>query len=95
MSERVDSVSCKFQFQFPWSSMQIVFILIRCFSLSSCGPSLLLLGSFFCWIYGVLVAFASALAGIEVQIQVDDAGIAGRQFSLGVLKLVTCMALIG
>nr|TKR90691.1 hypothetical protein D5086_0000230960 [Populus alba] len=66
-----------------------------CFSLSSCGPSLLLLGSFFCWIYGVLVAFASALAGIEVQIQVDDAGIAGRQFSLGVLKLVTCMALIG
>ncbi|KAG6789679.1 hypothetical protein POTOM_005798 [Populus tomentosa] len=55
----------------------------------------LLLGSFFCWIYGVLVAFASALAGIEVQIQVDDAGIAGRQFSLGMLKLVICMALIG
>ena len=43
----------------------------------------------------MLVAFDFAFAGIEVQIQVDDAGIAGRQFSLGVLKLVICMALIG
>ncbi|KAL3583863.1 hypothetical protein D5086_014924 [Populus alba] len=40
-----------------------------------------------CWLF--------AFAGIEVAIQFVDAGIAGRQFSLGVIKLVICMALIG
>ena len=46
----------------------------------------------------MLAAFAFVFAGIEVQIQFDYAGIVGRQFSLGMLKLDFCdfcMALIG